>query len=130
MNYIAFLYKDNESEQYNAIVPDVEGAYTYGNDFIHTVTMAKEVLELSLEDLTTLPNANALEYFTSEKLKELDIPTNAIPQVIEYSLAQKKRITVNLNLSSLNIIDNFMKNNNIKNRSLFLEESALKVATA
>lgn len=74
-----------------------------------------------------MPQAHDLSYFTPQKLKELDIPANAIPQVIEYIQPEKKRITVNLNLSSLKAIDEYMKSHNIKNRSLFLEESALQV---
>jgi predicted RNase H-like HicB family nuclease len=136
MEYISFLYKDSDmghedkDNGYNVIIPDIDGGYTCGYDFIHSVKMAKEVLELCLEDIIDLPKANTMEYFTAEKLEQLDIPQNAIPQVIEYSVPEKKRITVNLNLSSLNIIDTFMKSNNMKNRSAFLEQSALKVAMA
>jgi predicted RNase H-like HicB family nuclease len=97
LSYIAFLYKDDGSEQYNVIIPDVEGAYTYGNDFMHTVTMAKEVLDLSLEDVTDLPESHPLEYFTSKKLEELDIPINAIPRVIEYTQPEKNDIINNAN---------------------------------
>ncbi|MEA3331135.1 MAG: type II toxin-antitoxin system HicB family antitoxin, partial [Campylobacterota bacterium] len=134
MEYISFLYKDSDigyedkGNGYNIIIPDVDGAYSCGDDFIHSVKMAKEVLEVCLEDTIDLPKANTMEYFTDERLEELDIPTNAIPQVVEYLIPKKKRITVNLNLSALNIIDNFMKSHNLKNRSAFLEQSALKVA--
>jgi len=130
MKYIAFLYQDENSEAYNINIPDLDGAYSYGDDFEHSVTMAKELLEISIDEPDNLPVANSLKYFTADKLQELDIPTNAIPQVVEYLVPQKKRITVNLNLSALNIIDNFMKSHNMRNRSAFLEQSALKVAMA
>ena len=136
MEYISFLYKDSDigyegkDNGYNVIIPDVDGGYTCGNDFIHSVKMAKEVLELCLEDVASLPKANTMEYFTAEKLEEFDIPQNAIPQVVEYLVPEKKRITVNLNISALKIIDTFMKSHNMKNRSAFLEQSALKVAMA
>lgn len=84
MKYIAFLYKDSDigyddkDHGYNVVIPDVEGANTCGDDFTHSIEMAKEVLELSLDGLTTLPEAHELSYFTPEKLKELDIPVGAI----------------------------------------------------
>ena len=130
MKYIAFLYQDENSEAYNINIPDLDGAFSYGNDFEHSVAMAKELLEISIDEPDNLPIANNLKYFTTEKLQELNIPINAIPQVIEYLVPVKKRITVNLNISALNIIDNFMKSQNLKNRSAFLEQSALKVAMA
>ncbi len=136
MNYIAFLYKDEDigskdkDDGFNVIIPDVEGTYTCGDNFIHSVQMAKEVLDLNLEDLNILPKANALEYFTPKKLKQLDIPLNAVPQVIEHNLLKKKRITVNLNLRALKSIDEYMKSHNLKNRSEFLEESALKIVSS
>ncbi len=131
MKYLAFLYKDSQigykdnDNGYNIIIPDVDGAYSCGDDFEHTVEMGKEALELVLEEHETLPQANPLEYFTPQKLKELDIPSDAIPQLIEYSAPTKKRVTVNLHLWALNAIDEYMAKNGFKNRSAFLEESAL-----
>jgi len=52
--------------------------------------MAKEVLDISLKDLPSLPTSHALSYFTPERLKELDIPTNAIPKLIYYISKSKK----------------------------------------
>ncbi len=129
VKYIAFMYKDSEeSSQYNVIIPDVEGAITYGDDFLHAVEMAKEVLEFSLEDLDSIPIAHELDYFSKEKLKELEIPSNAIPQVVEYITPEKKRITVNFTTKALKTIDDYMRSKGLKNRSAFLEDSALKVA--
>ncbi len=124
--YIAFFYKDeDDSKAYNINIPDLEGAFSYGDNFEHAVAMAKELLEISIDDPDNLPIAHELEYFTPEKLKDLDIPQSAIPQMVEYVQPTKKRITVNLHLWALNAIDSYMEKNGFKNRSAFLEESAL-----
>lgn len=131
MKYIAFLYKDSEigytdeDSGYNIIVPDVAGVHSYGDNFIEAVDMGKEALGLILDEYSKLPHANSMEYFTPEKLKELGIPQTAIPQMIEYEQLAKKRITVNLHLEALQKIDEFMHKNGFKNRSAFLEDSAL-----
>ncbi|PIE84860.1 hypothetical protein CSA08_05005 [Candidatus Gracilibacteria bacterium] len=124
-NYIAFLYKDEDSDAYNIVIPDIEGAFSYGDNFEHAVEMAKELLEISIDDPNNLPIAHQLKYFTSQKLEELDIPKDSIPQIIEYKQKAKKRITVNLHISALNAIDEYMGKNGLKNRSAFLEDSAL-----
>ncbi len=131
MKYIAFLYKDSEmgytdeDNGYNIIVPDVAGVHSCGDNFIEAVDMGKEALGLILDEYSKLPVANPMEYFTPEKLEELDIPQTAIPQMLEYVQPAKKRITVNLHLEALNKIDDFMQKNGFKNRSAFLEDSAL-----
>ncbi len=136
MRYIAFLYKDSDighedNTAYNAIIPDVDGAYTYGDNFVHAVEMIHEALELVMEEYSDdIPQAHPLEYFTPQKLQALDIPANAIPQVVEYTQPAKKRISININTSSLNSIDNYMKAHGLTNRSAFLEQSALKVVMA
>ncbi len=66
------------------------------------------------EDIANFPKSNTTAYFTHKRLKELDIHTNAIPQLIEYSQPKKRRITVSI----------------ISNRSAFLQESALKIGMA
>ncbi len=131
MKYIAFLYQDKDAKDsaYNVIIPDVDGAYSYGDDFIHAVDMAKEVLEFALEEYSKHPVAHKLDYFTKDRLAKLDIPATAIPQVIEYTPLLKKRVTVNFNIDSLKIIDNYVKSHHLT-RSSFLEESALKVVTS
>jgi predicted RNase H-like HicB family nuclease len=130
VKYIAFLYKDDEGEAYNINIPDLEGAFSYGDSFEHAVAMAKELLEISIDNPNALPVSHELKYFTPQKLESLDIPIDAIPQVVEYAYPQKKRITVNLTLSALKAIDAYMKSHNLKNRSAFLEDSALKVVSA
>lgn len=130
MRYIAFLYKDSDigykdDMGYNVIIPDVEGCVTYGEDFNHALDMAQEALALALESQEALPIAHDLEYFSQKVLKELDIPSNAIPQSLSYNHQEKKRITINLHTKALNSIDNYMKRHGLKNRSKFLEESAL-----
>ena len=130
MKYIAFLYKDDPSDEaYNVIFPDVQGAYTCGYSFNEAVDMAKEVLDFALEDVKDKPKANVLEYFTADILKKLDIPNNAIPQVIEYKEEKFKKVTISMKKEALKIIDNYTKLHHIS-RSAFLEQSALRVATA
>jgi len=130
MKYIAFLYKDNPTDEaYNIIIPDVPGAYSCGYSFLEAVDMAKEALELALEDVKEKPKAHDLEYFTKEKLKKFDIPANAIPQAIEYKEEKYKKVTISLRKEALKIIDNYTKQKHIS-RSAFLEQSALKYATA
>lgn len=125
MKYIAFLYKDENSEAYNINIPDLDGAFSYGDTFEHAVDMAKELLEISIDNPNKLPIAHELKYFTKKKLKELDIPLNALPQIVTYSKPTKKRITVNLHVKALHSIDSYIKKHGLKNRSAFLEESAL-----
>lgn len=131
MKYIAFLYQDENDKDgsYNVIVPDVNGAFSYGEDFMHAVDMAKEVLEFALEEYEKPPVANKLAYFTNDVLDKFDIPYTAIPQVIEYAPPAKKRVTVNFNVENLKIIDHYAKSHHLT-RSAFLEESALSIAKA
>ena len=130
MKYIAFLYKDKPTnEAYNVIFPDVQGGYTCGYDFNEAVDMAKEVLYFALEDIKDKPIANTLEYFTSHRLQELDIPLSAIPQAVEYKEEKFKKVTISMKKEALKIIDNYTKLHHIS-RSAFLEQSALRIATA
>jgi len=130
MKYIAFLYKDKPTDEaYNVIFPDVQGAYTCGYSFNEAVDMAKEVLDFALEDVKEKPIPNELEYFTSDILKKLDLPSSAIPQAIEYKEEKFKKVTISMNKEALRIIDNYTKSHHIS-RSAFLEQSALRVATA
>lgn len=136
--YIAFLYKDSEIDKkyegintgFNVVIPDVEGAFTCGDDIEHSIKMAKDVLKFSLEDLVKEPKANDINYFTDDKLKELDIPLTAISKMIEVKVRQeKKTISVKLSLKAKEIIDDYVKAHHMT-RSDFLERSALQVAMA
>lgn len=132
--YISFMYKDveidkNNNTGYNVVIPDIEGAYTCGDDLLHSIKMAKDVVNLILEDVLELPKAHSLDYFTKDKLKELDIPITAVSQEIEFKEKTKKKqtITINISIEGKKIIDDYAKSHNIS-RSRFLENSALKVA--
>lgn len=136
--YIAFLYKDSEIDKkydgintgFNVVIPDVEGAFTCGDDIEHSIKMAKDVLKFSLEDYIEYPKANGQTYFTDDKLKELDIPLSAISKIIEVNFKpEKKPVTVKLSLKGKEIIDSYVKAHNMT-RSAFLERSALQVAMA
>ena len=120
IKYIAFLFRDIEINDkykdtgFNVIIPDVDGAYTCGDDLEHSLKMGKNVLKFALEDLDEYPQANKLEYFTENKLKELDIPITAIYQTIQIKpKVKKKTVTIKLSLQGKKIIDNYVASNNI-----------------
>ena len=136
--YIAFFFKDIEIDKkykdlntgYNVVIPDVEGAYTCGDDIEHSIKMAKDILRFSLEDLVIYPKAHDIDYFTKDKLKELNIPPTAIHRLIEVKIKpEKTTVTVKLSIGAKKIIDEYIKTHHIS-RSAFLEQSALKVAIA
>ncbi|MBS4067533.1 type II toxin-antitoxin system HicB family antitoxin [Sulfurimonas sp. RIFOXYB12_FULL_35_9] len=77
MKYIAFIYKDEHDDAYNALVPDLEGCFSYGETF-------KEAAELYCEDLTPLPKASTLEELLQRD--DLDLEPNAIPQFIDIKI--------------------------------------------
>jgi len=84
MKYIAFIYKDEHDNAYNALVPDLEGCFSYGETFKEAVEMIKEAAELYCEDLTPLPKASTLEELLQKD--DLDLEPNAIPQLIDIKI--------------------------------------------
>ncbi len=84
MKYIAFIYKDEHDDAYNALVPDLEGCFSYGETFKEAVEMIKEAAELYCEDLTPLLKASTLEELLQRD--DLDLEPNAIPQFIDIKI--------------------------------------------
>jgi predicted RNase H-like HicB family nuclease len=127
MDYTSLIYKDTNGN-YTGIIPDVNYVSSYGSTFKQCVKMLTEALELMLEDVkpTVL---HSVEYYTKDVLKEMDIPTNAIPQLISYAPNKTEQITITMKRKSKRIIDAYAKTHQIS-RSAFLEQSALQVAIA
>jgi predicted RNase H-like HicB family nuclease len=84
MKYIAFIYTDEHDDGYNALVPDLEGCFSYGETFKEAVEMIKEAAELYCEDLTSLPKASTLEELMQRD--DLDLEPNAVPQFIDIKI--------------------------------------------
>lgn len=79
MEYIAFIYKENDN--YVAVVPDLNFTSSYGKTFVDAVPYIKEAAELYCEDLNILPRASTLETLLART--DLDLPKDAISQLIE-----------------------------------------------
>jgi len=127
MKYTSLIYKDTDGN-YTGVIPDVNYVSSYGSTFKECVKMLTEALELMLEDIkpTVL---HTVEYYTSDILKEMEIPINATIQLIDYEPAKLERVTITMRRNNKRIIDDYAKSHHIS-RSAFLEQSALQVAMA
>jgi predicted RNase H-like HicB family nuclease len=66
LSYKLLLHKE-EDNRYSVIVPALPGCVTYGDNIDHAIIMAKEAIELYIEDLRSrnevIPDdSNTLEY--------------------------------------------------------------------
>jgi predicted RNase H-like HicB family nuclease len=60
-NYIFPAIFNKEEDGYNVSFPDLSGAFTCGEDFEEALYMAKECLEIYLEDMKDIPKVGDLE---------------------------------------------------------------------
>ena len=60
-NYIFPAVFNKEDDGYNVLFPDLPGAFTCGEDFEEALYMAKECLEIYLEDMKDIPKVGDLE---------------------------------------------------------------------
>lgn len=119
MEYIAFIHK--ESDDYVAVVPDLNFVSSYGSSFVEVVHNIKEASELFCEDLENLPKPSSLE-----NLLELeDIEKNAIPQLIDVKVEKLKRINVIMRTDILESLRERLVEFN-GNRSAYLQNLVLK----
>ncbi|NLO17993.1 MAG: hypothetical protein GX118_07370 [Arcobacter butzleri] len=121
MKYISFIYKEDDG--YNAIIPDLEGCFSCGDTFEETCTKIKEAGELYCEELETLPKASTLEELLAKKDK-LEIPINAIPQLIDIKVEKLRRVNIMMRADLLNMISKRLSEFN-GNRSAYLQSLVL-----
>lgn len=50
ISYPAILTKDEESDGWNVVVPDIFGGVTCGSDYDSAILMAKDMIELMLKE--------------------------------------------------------------------------------
>lgn len=119
MEYIAFIHK--ESDDYVAVVPDLNFVSSYGSNFIEVVHNIKEASELFCEELETLPKPSSLE-----KLLELeDIEKDAMPQLIHVKVEKLKRVNVIMRSDILESLKERLVEFN-GNRSAYLQNLVIK----
>ena len=119
MEYIAFIHK--ESDDYVAVVPDLNFVSSYGSNFIEVVHNIKEASELFCEELETLPKPYSLE-----KLLELeDIEKDAMPQLIDVKVEKLKRVNVIMRSDILESLKERLVEFN-GNRSAYLQNLVIK----
>ncbi|QNK85950.1 type II toxin-antitoxin system HicB family antitoxin [Aliarcobacter cryaerophilus] len=119
MEYIAFIHK--ESDDYVAVVPDLNFVSSYGSNFIEVVHNIKEASELFCEELETLPKPSSLE-----KLLELeDIEKDAVPQLIDVKVEKLKRVNVIMRSDILESLKERLVEFN-GNRSAYLQNLVIK----
>lgn len=119
MEYIAFIHK--ESDDYVAVVPDLNFVSSYGSNFIEVVHNIKEASELFCEELETLPKPSSLE-----KLLELeDIEKDATPQLIDVKVEKLKRVNVIMRSDILESLKERLVEFN-GNRSAYLQNLVIK----
>lgn len=123
MKYIAFIYPDESDDGFNATIPDLEGCFSCGDTFEQTVEMIKEAGELYCEDLKTIPKASSLEELLSNK--ELDVPSNATPQVVDLKVEKLSRINIMIKSDILEAIPQRLSEFN-GNRSAYLQNLVIR----
>ncbi|MFA6760266.1 MAG: type II toxin-antitoxin system HicB family antitoxin [Sulfuricurvum sp.] len=123
MKYIAFIYPDESGDGFNATIPDLEGCFSCGDTFEQTVEMIKEAGELYCEDLKTIPKASSLKELLANK--ELDIPSNATPQVVDLKVEKLARINIMIKSDILEAIPQRLAEFN-GNRSAYLQNLVIQ----
>lgn len=119
MEYIAFIHK--ESDDYVAVVPDLNFVSSYGSSFVEVVHNIKEASELFCEELEILPKPSSLE-----KLLELeDIEKDAMPQLIDVKVEKLKRVNVIMRSDILESLKERLVEFN-GNRSAYLQNLVIK----
>ncbi len=127
MKYLAFIYPEADNTAYNVVFADLDGCATFGATFEEAVDMAQEAMFGWLESYknknNALPKASKLSDITDEIKKELELPSYAIPQFIEYKQPKAERINITIRSDILKEIDSYVKKAKIS-RSAFLQEAA------
>jgi len=90
-----FHYEDGG---YWVEMPDVEGFVTQGNTIEHAWAMAKECMELALEDVLVFPEASPISEMEKHRENEKDfisiVFSDTIPYVVYDTKAVKKTLTI------------------------------------
>jgi len=94
MEYIAFIYKDNDSNDYIAVVPDLNFVSSFGPTFNEALKMIKEAAMLYVEDIDELPKPRKLNELLA--LDDELIPKNATPKKIDINNKKSKRINITI----------------------------------
>lgn len=123
MKYIAFIYPDESGDGFNATIPDLDGCFSCGDTFEESVEMIKEAGELYCEDLKTIPKASLLKELLTNK--DLVIPSNAIPQVVDLKVEKLSRINIMIKSDILEVIPKRLSEFN-GNRSAYLQNLVIR----
>jgi predicted RNase H-like HicB family nuclease len=116
MEYIAFIHK--EDDNYVAVVPDLNFTSSYGKTFVDAVHYIKEAAELYCEDLNSLPKSSTLETLLART--DLDLPKDAMPQLIDIKVEKLKRINIMMRTDILEALPERLVEFN-GNRSAYLQ---------
>lgn len=121
MEYIAFIHKENND--YVAVVPDLNFTSSYSDTFTNSVHSIIEASELYCEDLKTLPKASTLEELM--RRDDLDLESNAMPQLINVKVEKLKRINVMMRSDIIEVLPQRLVEFN-GNRSAYLQNLVVK----
>jgi len=116
MEYIAFIHK--EDDDYVAVVPDLNFTSSYGITFKDAVHNIVEASELYCEDMAKLPKTSSLEEL--DQRDDLDLESDAIPQLINVKVEKLKRINVMMRSDIIEILPERLVEFN-GNRSAYLQ---------
>jgi predicted RNase H-like HicB family nuclease len=123
MKYIAFIYTDEHEDGFNAMIPDLDGCFSCGDTFEEACEMIKEAGELYCEDLQKLPKASTLKELLNRN--DLDIPKNAMPQLVNVKVEKLKRINVMMRTDIIDVLPERLVEFN-GNRSAYLQNLVIQ----
>lgn len=127
MRYPIVIHKDDDSN-YGVIVPDIPGCFSAGSSYEEAVENAHEAIECHLEglliDKEPIPMASDID----EHINQPDF-ADGIWAFIDIDLShisgKVKRINITLPERILGLIDLYMKNHALNNRSSFITDATL-----
>ena len=127
MHYPIVIHKDKDSD-YGVIVPDIKGCFSAGSSYEEALVNVRESIECHVEGLLMdgcpLPIPHSVdEYFDNEDY------AGGVWALVEIDLSnlsgKAKRINITLPEKVLSILDLYVKNNSVKNRSSLIADAAL-----
>lgn len=127
MHYPVVIHKDKDSD-YGVIVPDVAGCFSAGSSYEDALCNVKEAICCHIEGLLldgmTIPIPQKIDDYLGQ-----DEYTGGVWAMVEVDLSnlsgRAKRINITLPEKVLNLMDMYVRNHAVKNRSALIADAAL-----